>query len=196
MRHYFNDGTFIDFTEDKLSDFQFERLLYNIGYESRFANQIEYSVLEHSIAVGRAAEMMFAGNVLLVQHAYLHDLGEAIYRDVPTPIKEMVGPKWYNMEKMISKKLMDYLGVGELGDDDAKYLTYLDKTMAYVEATNFFAPQFAELLKTKTELLPEYVVACTTAFNSVTHMDIWLESGMLNPDITNLYKQIIFAKIL
>lgn len=197
MRHYFNDGTYLDFSQPYLREIPLEKLLFALSREFRFANQTSYSVLEHSLAVGKAMEMIYPGNVLLIQHGYLHDIGEAIFRDVATPIKEMVGKKWYDMENTITTKLFEALGVGPLGDEDFKLLKEVDRVMCYVEALSFFPPEKGEFIKTLTELRPEILVYCTNAFNSVYNIDIIdQETHSLNPEIIGLYKQIIFATIM
>ena len=197
MKHYFTDGTLIDFELDPLNTFEFSNLLKNLSLEGRFCNQVPWSVLQHSIAVGKACEMLYPGNIVLIQHGYLHDISEAIIRDVPTPIKKLVGNAWYNMEEEIQDKLLNYLHVSKLGDEDEDCLAEVDKTMAFVEACNFYSEEQVEYMKMQQGYEPEIIICCTTAFNMVHGIDIVdEENGGLSQDITDIYKQVIYATIM
>jgi hypothetical protein len=195
MRHHYLDGTYLDFDLDDIGPVSVVPLLYNIAKEGRFCNQIPWSVLQHSIAVGRAAEIMYPGNTLLIKHGYLHDLPEAFYRDVPTPIKKMIGKYWYAMEDHITSRLFNSLRVGALGDDDGKLLHMIDKTMAFVECLNYFDPDTVDYFKTKTELHPEVVSVCTATFGSVLQNQIW-DGSDLADWVIDLYKEVIYGDLI
>jgi hypothetical protein len=195
--HYFSDGTALDFSQERLAPFNIEAMLYTLGQEHRFANQIPWTVLQHSLAVGKSCEILFPGNDLLIQHGYLHDFSEVVVRDVPSPLKKEIGKAWYQVENEIKRKIFEYYHLSpKLGDDDEKYLDMVDKTMAFVEAVNFCSPDTISLMKRQSELVPEYIVICTSSFVHTQGVEIYNQEDMLNPLIIKLYKEIILSAIL
>jgi 5'-deoxynucleotidase YfbR-like HD superfamily hydrolase len=192
MVHFFPDGSVLDFTEEKLGHVPLPNILTSLGIERRFANCAAWSVLQHSMAVGLAAEMVYDENVPLIQAAYTHDFHEAIMRDVPTPIKQMVGKDWYNVERQIQKKLMEGLLINPvLGDSDQTLLNNLDETMAYVEILTFFSDDFVDYFTKKTNISPNLVYYCTKAFEEISNLSVFNEDGYLNGEIFAKYRDVL-----
>lgn len=182
----------IDFSQEHIGHFRLEQLLVLLANEWRFANEVPWSVLQHSYAVGRAAEMLYGDNPLLVQHAYYHDLQEAVVRDVPTPLKEAVGKRWYDVENEVQTKLFRALNIAPLGDDDGGDVHALDRAMCYVEMMLFFGVGCPMLEKVAPSPTPENLVACTTAFVETKALgDFFGEDDILREDIIQHFKQII-----
>lgn len=202
IKHHCIDGTVIDFTQPKIGHFDISLLLTCIGRETRFQNQVPWSVLQHSLAMGKACEILFGGNTLLIQHGYLHDLHEAIVKDVPTPVKRAVGKAWYQMENQVASKLMEALRVGALGDDDEKLLKQLDRVMAFVEGCHLHSSEWVELCMSEEEFksVPlDIVVHATTAFNMVVNLEIWKDPELagveLKEEIIDLFRRVIYLTV-
>lgn len=197
MIHYFRDGSCVDFSQESIGYVRLENILFSLGVECRFSNQAPLSVLEHSISVGLTAEKIYSGNHQLIQAAYCHDFAEAIIRDVPTPIKELVGKNWYDVEYAIEKKLLKALKINcyPLGDEDLECLKEIDRAVCYVEALKFFGKEFADVIMSKFPKKPnDYVlVIATTSVEEASGYNLWTEedSEILNPGIINMYKQVV-----
>lgn len=197
LRHFCANGNILDFAKDNIGFLKLEDLLILLANEWRFANEIPWSVLQHSMAVGKAASMLYPGNNLLIQHAYYHDIQEAILRDVPTPFKKYVGPKWYELEDMIQGKLFQALNIhGKLGDEDAEIVHALDKAMMYVEIIQYFGV-VEEMLSFEEPPAGEHLVVCTTAFLDVQGLGhLTDDDNYLSPHVLEHFKQIISLSVL
>lgn len=85
----------LDVANPKLEDIDLEYLVIGIAREGRFSNQQQYkriSVAEHSVLVSYLIVEKEAQLLGLV-----HDLQEAITRDLPSPIKSLI-PKYKELE--------------------------------------------------------------------------------------------------
>ena len=103
-----------------------------LAAKSRFAGQLRcrhYSVLHHTHLVGRCAEHLELPNDV-VRQAYLHDVGEAFFVDIPTPIKTAHDKQ---REDAIVKAISNLLSydIEEKCDD----LAVIDTVAALVEAS-------------------------------------------------------------
>ena len=138
MLHFQRSGHILDFSKKNVGDLSFEDLIHSIAYEKRYSGNINWTVLQHSLVMGRAAKLLNYNNKL-VRYCYLHDVHEGIIRDVPTPFKQAIGKAWYDMEHGVQYKLYDTLGQSDLkGLETDEKFKVLDKAAAYYEAMFFF----------------------------------------------------------
>lgn len=133
MRYYYKDGTVVDFTGD-MSQLSVSNILNTLAKERRFHNQIEWTVLHHSLACCIASGLVYPRNHLLAKHCLIHDFTEAFVRDVPTPAKT---PDFLQMENEMYEKICDQLRVPKLSLEDKEELRAIDATMACLEAVYF-----------------------------------------------------------
>lgn len=191
-------GNNLDFSEETLGYVHLEDLIWSLGRERRFSNAIDWTVLEHSLAVGLAAEMLYGGNVPLIQWCYFHDFHEAVIRDIPTPFKRMVGENFYKAEEEIQMKLLKALNVStQLGDDDYSLFKMIDHTMVYIEAKNFMNGEAVDILKDCIENVhADIIIACAEAFRTVYNNNL-VDNGNINEfdEITNKFRSVIFSQV-
>lgn len=107
-------------------------LACGLAAKSRFAGQlrcIHYSVLHHSYLVGMTAEHMGLSNDV-VRQAYLHDIGEAFFADIPSPFKTTYDK--FREQSLIDEisRLLDFK-IGEPTNE----VKSLDNVAALVEAS-------------------------------------------------------------
>jgi len=146
MFHVKRDGSVYDLkvAGDEACDLR--DLLYSIAYERRFSGKLAWTVLQHSIVMGRVARRK-EWSKERVQFCYLHDIHEAIIRDVPTPFKREVGYEWYRMEHLVQKRVLDSLGVGYLAELNKDLeCKMLDSCAAYCEARRMF-PEGSDIVR-------------------------------------------------
>jgi hypothetical protein len=173
IQHINAHGDLVDFSEDKVR-ITLHDCLDALAKERRYHNRIPWTVLLHSIVVGRVAEELYTGNIPLIQKAYCHDLQESVVRDVPTPIKRAVGNNWDNLELDIQTKIFNAIGLkSKIGTQDESLLHEIDKAVGFVEAEHFF-PQESGIVELLTEeaktLNPVVIAKAAQMFVSVMSM--------------------------
>ena len=74
LLHRLANGNLIDFESDGLlkQRWPLDQILLCLAREFRYSNQVTWSVLQHSMAVGLAARALYPDNVMLIQHAFFH----------------------------------------------------------------------------------------------------------------------------
>lgn len=143
MKFYLENGQVLDFDKDTIEKVDVDVLVRALAKENRFYNQINYSVLQHSLACFYAGQLMFEGNDLLLAHLLCHDLHEALIRDVPRMVKTKDFKK---LEDSIASKLHEALRLRPLSSEDTTYLKLIDDAMATVEAYNNGTPELVEVM--------------------------------------------------
>ena len=202
MVHYFHDGTHVDFSKDKIGHVSLNNILHALALEHRFVNQAPITVLTHSIAVGTAISALYPQNYRLIQAGFCHDFGEIIFRDVPTPVKQMIGKKWYEVENELQDKLLTAMNINcfPLGDNDGEILDQIDKAVCYIEILKFFGKEFGDrfLNNVGIELPAEIIVVATEAVNYALSYDLWDNDNddtdddpELSGQVVSLFRQIV-----
>lgn len=103
------NGNIIDF--NNVSDYEFtvEEIAELLSHIKRF-NGVGFSVAKHSVIV--AKELLHRTNnkgVALL--GLFHDAAEAYIGDVVSPVKDMLGDAWKNLEYRVSREIQWQLGV-------------------------------------------------------------------------------------
>ena len=201
LLHVTKDGFTVDFLSDEVTKLCLYDVLDGLSKEHRFSNRIPWSVLQHSIVVGLAAQFLYDGNFPLIQKAFTHDFQECVVRDVPTPFKDYVGTKWYAMEDMIQKKLLSRFGIDAgISSNDEKLLLEIDRVAGYVEATHFFGAEseiVQEMSKNAQNYNPTVVITVTRLFYQIlSSFQVYDESGILSDETLRIYKDVIVANKL
>ncbi len=173
MQFHMRSGYVVDFNHPRIEYLPMEDVLFALAREHRFFNQIDWSVLQHSLACGVTAAMYYPDNRPLIIHAFCHDLTEAFLRDVPSPVKTA---DYKKIEATIQKKIYDYLNIEPLAGDDEKYLHEIDMHMRLVEAWEFYPTRDCyDAIKEEmgNDVDPDLVILCTQAMTQVMGVNIW-----------------------
>lgn len=200
INHVTNDGSLIDFSQEKVNISLID-CLAGIALENRYHNRIPWTVLLHSIVVGKVAVALYENNVPLIQKAFCHDLQEAVIRDVPTPIKNAIGNAWYNVEDMIQQKIFTALGIdARISGSDEALVNEIDKAVGYTEAVYFFDFE-SEIVQKLSEdvkgIDPKVLTQSAMEFSDVVknvHMYITEESEV-TIDTISLFRNIISLRV-
>jgi 5'-deoxynucleotidase YfbR-like HD superfamily hydrolase len=200
INHVTNDGSLIDFSQEKVNISLID-CLTGIALENRYHNRIPWTVLLHSIVVGKVAVALYENNVPLIQKAFCHDLQEAVIRDVPTPIKNAIGNAWYNVEDMIQQKIFTALGIdARISGSDEALVNEIDKAVGYTEAVYFFDFESEIVQKLSEDVKgvdPKVLTQSAMEFSDVVknvHMYITEESEV-TIDTISLFRNIISLRV-
>lgn len=190
MKFFMRSGGCLDFSRPTLDFFPMEDVLFSLAKEDRFFNQIDWSVLQHSIACGLAGEILYNDNTLLIKHLYVHDFTEAFLRDVPAVVK---CKEYKDIESEVQNKIFNFINLPSLGIDDHVYLKNIDIHMRLVETFYLYeSPECFEAIKAEVGAIePEILLACTDAFLKVQALDIFDDQGEVDSGITELFKSVL-----
>jgi 5'-deoxynucleotidase YfbR-like HD superfamily hydrolase len=191
LKHFFKDGGVADFSGD--ISVTLEDILSALSTERRFANEVPWTVLQHSLSTGLTA-MSISCSLPVVQHAYCHDFTEAFVRDVPTPVKHAIGPDWYRVESLVEEKIFRALGIPLTLDAGASELVKaIDRTMCCLEFAYYFDdPESLE----HWELRPDeaLVAVCGDAFNEVRNYGEIASNGVVDKHIVEMFNDVIYNR--
>lgn len=98
-----------------------EEIAHGLANECRYSGQCKefYSVAQHSVIVMELVEAEILSTCIgpsrgLLKAALLHDAAEAYCKDIPSPIKNMVGMEWYKAwENKVGECILDQFGLLE-----------------------------------------------------------------------------------
>jgi hypothetical protein len=130
------DGWF-DFANPTADMISLSTIAHCLARECRFANHlgVHYSVAEHCVhMVRRATQRGVPANTL--KAILLHDASEAYTRDIPSPLKTLLGDAWRNIEDRIMDVVHEKWGV-----DTSEIVQVMVKdldTEMYVHEDEFF----------------------------------------------------------
>lgn len=109
-----NSGKYISLTDPNPDEITIEDIATGLSNVCRFNGQLNtwYSVAEHSIHVAELVPKEYK------LQALLHDATEAYICDVPTPLKDMLGEAYRNVEAVLAGVIGRKFGVNltELSD--------------------------------------------------------------------------------
>lgn len=186
---FMRSGGCVDFSRDRIDFLPLEDMLHSLAYERRFFNQIDWSVLQHSIACGIAADQLYGHNVLLVKHTWIHDFTEAFLRDVPAVVKI---DGYREVEYDIQQKLYAFMGIPALSSEDYEYLKQIDLHMRLVEAYHLYATSeaFDAITETHGTVDAAVMIACCHGFQVAQQITV-LENGEVHPDVIDLFRAVL-----
>lgn len=132
-------GRWFDFANPKIDDIYFEDIAKSLSKEQRFTNFLDYewSVLQHVLLVTFLTKTLYKGNQLDMYAALHHDDPEAYFRDLPTPLKQML-PEYQRFYNKTARVIATKAG---MPFDDLIHLPEIvkkaDKISMYIEAYFF-----------------------------------------------------------
>lgn len=86
-----------------LDQINIEDMAHALSYQCRYAGHVKfpYSVAQHSLIASYALEAV-GGDPL---EGLCHDMHEAYITDLPTPVKRVLGPAWYEFEDQFQAQI-------------------------------------------------------------------------------------------
>lgn len=132
------NGNVIDFNNVSDYNFTVEEIAELLSHIKRF-NGVGFSVAKHSVIV--AKELLHRTNSKGVALLGLfHDAAEAYIGDVVSPVKDMLGDAWKNLEYRIQREILWKFGVLSIGNPVAKLLVAeIDKAAMAAELKHLVA---------------------------------------------------------
>lgn len=126
--------TLFDLAKPKEADVHIEDIAHSLSIEPRFGGHlpIPWSVAQHSVLVAYIANC----NHLPRQHygaALLHDAHEAYIKDLPTPLKNLLGPVYRNIASGIQACIHRALGIPELDAESVRSIKRADALALEIE---------------------------------------------------------------
>lgn len=99
-------GKTIDYTNPDPEQIDIRDIAHNLSFENRFIGQTEkpYSVAQHCVLGSRVFEEMN-----MYRNAFmflLHDAAEAYVKDIPTPLKKLLGSTYKDIEQRFTRAIM------------------------------------------------------------------------------------------
>lgn len=186
------DGSIVCISDDEaknnLNRVKFLELLVNLYRERRFY-QRGPSVLQHCVVMKEMA-VALGYNKLVQEFALTHDLAEAITKDIPSPVKSLMGADCESTEEWIAEKICIAYGIDMphryKGSDAYEKWKDLDKVIAVFEARSFECKDMSNKilleLCLKTGMSETYIKEAEIAYNNVirkmkentlSHSDDW-----------------------
>lgn len=102
----------IDPADPKPESICLRDIAHALSQQARFCGQLDtfYSVASHCLMVGELLAREFNAPHLEI-HGPLHDGHEAYISDIPTPVKELLGPEIYKVEANLDRAIYAHFGV-------------------------------------------------------------------------------------
>lgn len=132
-------GTYFDYEAPEASSILIEDVAYAHGYDGRFAGQCYSVLLGRRVFYSVAEHCVRMSYIVPPEHAYdalMHEVGEAVCRDIPGPLK-LLCPEFKAIEKRIEAALHKRFGV-EMRDP--KLIKHYDRVMLATEKRDLMHP--------------------------------------------------------
>ena len=113
-------GHIIDYQNPSPKQIDIRDIARNLSFENRFLGQVwePYSVAQHC-ALG--AELFIAqGDSELALQFLLHDAAEAYLKDIPTPLKRLLGDAYKNIERKFELAIIEKFEVEDFNNPTIK----------------------------------------------------------------------------
>lgn len=129
-------GRLFNVLRPKASQVDFRDMVHGLSNECRWAGQCRrfYSVLEHSIWVGKMAEEILAGAGI---YGLTHDFHEAYCKDIPTPLAHCF-TRLKTVKKRLDKAIFKHLGLPPPNAAQRRAVHAADAYAAWIESKMLF----------------------------------------------------------
>lgn len=118
-------------------------MVHQLALEARWggATSIPFSVAHHSIWVARFVRELLSPDLreLGTAHALIHDAHEAYAKDLPTPLKALLGDAYTRMTDGLDQAIREHLGLGPPSDEIYCAIKAGDSYAAWCEAKALLA---------------------------------------------------------
>lgn len=204
MKQLRTNGVILDFTQEDIGNVDATNLLESLAREHRFQGQMPWTVIQHLRSCGLAAEYIesegygkYPSQPGFLSRVKTHDLHEAILRDIPTPVKQVLGEVYQQLEDDVQAKLEKALGIRASRDLEG-LLKEIDRTMLYTEVSHFFTGEAVESFvqerfsgyKSEDPLIVE---ACQYGFDNTVNLALWTPKGRLKKLWVDFYRDVMLA---
>lgn len=107
-------GAYLDYENIRAKDITLVDIAHGLAHTCRFGghSRIFYSVAEHAILVSSLLLERHPGAWPLALHALHHDDHEAYVGDLPTPLKNVLGPRYKRLVDTLDAAICQALGLG------------------------------------------------------------------------------------
>lgn len=109
-------------------------IAHALSHQARFCGQIKdfYTVASHSVMVSKILEY-FGADARRQMYGLLHDAHEAYISDIPSPVKELLGPEIEHIEANIDKAIYLSVGIAPLSQAEKAVIKTADIIAFYAE---------------------------------------------------------------
>ena len=130
------NGQLFDYAQPRTHHLSLQVLAQGLSRESRFAGQSAdlYTVAQHSVLASHLVP------VHLARQALYHDAAEALLKDLPKPLKVLLGD-YQAVERQVERELFTWLGLPEHPDAAVKRV---DRMLLMAEPRDLMPPPAAD----------------------------------------------------
>ncbi|EGP02748.1 hypothetical protein AAUPMG_12496, partial [Pasteurella multocida subsp. multocida str. Anand1_goat] len=110
-------GNTIDFQNPSVDQIDIRDIAHNLSFENRFMGQTKkpYSVAQHCVLGSAILEEM--GDPELALMFLLHDASEAYLKDIPTPLKRLLGIAYISIETLFQMTIFQRFNLNHFDID-------------------------------------------------------------------------------
>ncbi len=139
-------GHTIDYNNPKPTEIDIRDIAHNLSFENRFIGQTEkpYSVAQHCVLGSWILEEM--GTPVLALQFLLHDATEAYVKDIPTPLKKMLGNCYQTIEERFHLAICARFDVFNF---ESERIKQMDLIMLATEKAQLLPPSTVEWTQLK-----------------------------------------------
>ncbi|MGC7561367.1 hypothetical protein [Pasteurella sp. PK-2025] len=125
-------GNTVDFQNPCIDQIDIRDIAHNLSFENRFLGQTEipYSVAQHCVLGSAILEETGYPDLALV--FLLHDASEAYVKDIPTPLKKLLGVTYSSIESIFQVKIFQRFNLNPF-DIDRPEIKKMDLIMLATE---------------------------------------------------------------
>lgn len=130
-------GHTIDYNNPDPEEIDIRDIAHNLSFENRFIGQTEkpYSVAQHCVLGSYILEEMGMPDIAL--QFLLHDATEAYVKDIPTPLKKLLGIKYQSIEARFQVAIWERFNLTSFDDQMIKKI---DLAMLATEKNQLLPP--------------------------------------------------------
>lgn len=109
-------GHIIDYNDPDPNEIDIRDIAHNLSFENRFIGQtaLPYSVAQHCVLGSYILEQMGLPDIAL--QFLLHDATEAYVKDIPTPLKKLLGIKYQSIESSFNRAILERFNIVSFDD--------------------------------------------------------------------------------
>lgn len=125
-------GNTIDYQNPSVDQIDIRDIAHNLSFENRFMGKTRkpYSVAQHCVLGSEILEKTSSPELALV--FLLHDAAEAYLKDIPTPLKRLLGISYVSLETMFQMTIFQKFNLNQF-DIDHPEIKGMDLAMLAAE---------------------------------------------------------------
>jgi len=148
-----HSGIRFDLLNPTVDQVDLEDILFALSNLNRYTGHVgPYSVLEHTIHVAHCVQELFHEinpswywtTQIAIQEALVHDMAEAYTGDISTPMKQLLGPAFCEVEARINKVIRQKFDLPEIPGHESRIIRQADEMVTHAEALHFLGKDQAD----------------------------------------------------